>query len=350
MADAHLAEMVATDRLGVAYRWGRGLGWMHWDGRHWADCADEVVIEEVRTYLLDRYREALGELERLKAQVKELERDAANGIAPDAEQLEKLKKSRDKAEELKDAWYSKLSGGRIFTLSRLTRGILLCEATRFDAHPDLLNVANGVVDLRSGELRPHDPDLLLTKLVKVGYVPGARHPDWAKALEALPQDEHAWYQQRLGQAITGYPPPDDRVLIQQGSGENGKTTIMAGIKALLGDYAVLVSERVLLSNPDNHPTELMDLRGDAGSASALRAAAEADSGPALDHRPPHPSGPGHLPDHPRADRLHQLPASRRGDRPRHLAPAHLPTLPTHLPQARRGPERPQRPDRRSRAP
>ena len=261
MADAHLAEMVATDRLGVAYRWGRGLGWMHWDGRHWADCADEVVIEEVRTYLLERYREALGELERLKAQVKELERDAANGIAPDAEQLEKLKKSRDKAEELKDAWYSKLSGGRIFTLSRLTRGILLCEATRFDAHPDLLNVANGVVDLRSGELRPHDPDLLLTKLVKVGYVPGARHPDWAKALEALPQDEHAWYQQRLGQAITGYPPPDDRVLIQQGSGENGKTTIMAGIKALLGDYAVLVSERVLLSNPDNHPTELMDLRG-----------------------------------------------------------------------------------------
>lgn len=261
MTESHLADMIATDRLRLAYCWARGLGWMHWDCRRWSDCADEAVIEEVRTYLLERYREALEMFERLKAQVKELGERTAEGTAVEAGEPDKLKKSRDQAEAMKVAWYSKLSGGRVFTLSRLARGILLCEATQFDAHPDLLNVRNGVLDLRTGELRPHDRNLLLTKLVKVDYVPGARHPDWAKALEALPQDEHAWYQERLGQAITGYPPPDDRVLVQQGSGENGKTTIMAGIKALLGDYAVLVSERVLLSNPDSHPTELMDLRG-----------------------------------------------------------------------------------------
>ena len=37
----------------------------------------------------------------------------------------------------------------------------MLEGEEFDAHPDLLNVRNGVVDLRDGTLRPHDPQLLL---------------------------------------------------------------------------------------------------------------------------------------------------------------------------------------------
>ena len=58
----------------------------------------------------------------------------------------------------------------------------------FDAHPDLLNVRNGVVDLRDGTLRPHDPDLMLTKVTMVKYVQGATHRDWEQALTAVPAD------------------------------------------------------------------------------------------------------------------------------------------------------------------
>ena len=84
---------------------------------------------------------------------------------------------------------------------------------------------------------------------------------WDAALRAIPDDVLTWYQIRAGQGITGHTPPDDLLLVQIGGGENGKSTITAGIGAALGDYFVTLSHRVLLASPDAHPTELMDLRG-----------------------------------------------------------------------------------------
>jgi putative DNA primase/helicase len=49
--------------------------------------------------------------------------------------------------------------------------------------------------------------------------------------------------------------------VQQGSGENGKTTFAGAVAAALGDYYTLVPDRVILGNPSDHPTELMTLRG-----------------------------------------------------------------------------------------
>jgi putative DNA primase/helicase len=92
--------------------------------------------------------------------------------------------------------------------------VVACDAATFDSKPDLLNVANGVIDLRTGTLQPHDPGLLLTKLAPVPYRPDAQHPDWEKALAAVPEDVRDWYQERLGQAITGHIPPNDVLVFQ----------------------------------------------------------------------------------------------------------------------------------------
>ena len=45
-----------------------------------------------------------------------------------------------------------------------------------DADPFLLNCPNGTLDLRTGELRGHDPADLLTKITRAAY-----HPDAASA-------------------------------------------------------------------------------------------------------------------------------------------------------------------------
>jgi putative DNA primase/helicase len=139
----------------------------------------------------------------------------------------------------------------------------LVSAADFDQHPDLLNVANGVVNLRTGTLGPHDPALLLTKCAPTEYHSGATHVDWDTALAALPDDVTEWVQLRLGQGITGHPVPDDVLCIFQGAGSNGKTTITTGINRALGEgeHVVTVPDRVLLANPGDHPTELMTLRG-----------------------------------------------------------------------------------------
>ena len=143
----------------------------------------------------------------------------------------------------------------------LTKGIVLKDAADFDRHPDLLNVGNGVVDLTKGILGRHNPDLLMTKLTAVHFRANAGHADWSSALAALPPSVADWMQIRVGQAATGHMTPDDLLVIGQGGGANGKSTIFGGILRALGDHAVIVPERVLLTNPGDHPTELMTLLG-----------------------------------------------------------------------------------------
>ncbi len=63
---------------------------------------------------------------------------------------------------------------RAVTSARLS---LLARIDELDAHPHLLNVRNGVVDLRTGDLEPHDPALMFTMLAGADYDPKARHDD-----------------------------------------------------------------------------------------------------------------------------------------------------------------------------
>ena len=268
MTDAHLTDVVTMDVLRGRWLWSGALGWLRWDDRRWVQVPTPVLQDEVRQYLLGRYEEARKTAHELTARIERLAAQRglakANGNGSSAAATQKIEelaqRQADAAQEAKQ-WQTTLSNARIVAISNLTRGVVACDATEFDTRPDLLNVTNGVVDLRNGTLKPHDPELLLTKLAPVTYRAGVLHPDWEKALAAVPDDVRDWYQERLGQAITGHIPPDDVLVVQKGTGENGKTTLMSGIQSVLGDYFVLASERVLIADPTAHPTELMDLRG-----------------------------------------------------------------------------------------
>jgi len=150
---------------------------------------------------------------------------------------------------------------RIRAVAGLARGIVEVESDQFDNHPDLLNVNNGVVHLPTGQLRPHNPALHLTKVTTVNYRPDARHGDWTRALTALPPEVAEYMQLRCGQAATGHQAPDDVMPVLRGSGANGKTTFTKAIHAALGDHSTVIPDRVLLANPGDHPTELTTLRG-----------------------------------------------------------------------------------------
>ena len=59
-------------------------------------------------------------------------------------------------------------------------------------HPDdfdndlwLCAVKNGTVDLRTGQLRPHDRKDMITKLAPVVYDPAAQCPDWLGFLNMI---------------------------------------------------------------------------------------------------------------------------------------------------------------------
>lgn len=227
LADSVLAEWTANE-MRRRFCWAAGLGWLRWDGRVWADATDASVTEVVRQRWRTRYAS-----------------EVTSGCTPDrARALNAL-----------------LGVGKLRAVVGLLRGLLERRAEAFDAHPDLLTVGNGTVDLRTGSLGPHNPDLLLTKATPTKYLADARHDDWARALEALPAEVGDWMQVRIGQAATGHSPDDDVLPVLKGGGSNGKSTIVEAVTAALGDHAVTVPERLLLANPGDHPTELTTLRG-----------------------------------------------------------------------------------------
>ena len=129
--------------------------------------------------------------------------------------------------------------------------LLTTPVSSFDADLHLLCAFNGVVDARTCKLMPYDPGYKMLKRVKANYVPGATHPAWDKALEALDADERAWLQVWIGCAITGYQPDDHgaAVPILLGGGSNGKSVLMTAITRTFGDYAH-VGVHALLSPRD----------------------------------------------------------------------------------------------------
>ena len=129
--------------------------------------------------------------------------------------------------------------------------LLTTPVSSFDADLHFLCALNGVVDARTCELMPFDPEYKMVKHVKADYVPGATHPAWDKALEALDPAERLWLQRWVGCAITGYQPDDHgaAVPILLGSGSNGKSVLMTAITRTFGDYAH-VGVHALLSPRD----------------------------------------------------------------------------------------------------
>ena len=53
---------------------------------------------------------------------------------------------------------------------------LVVTPDQLDTHRFLLNFLNGTLDLRTGELAPHNPDQFITKLVHYNYDPEAACP------------------------------------------------------------------------------------------------------------------------------------------------------------------------------
>lgn len=131
-----------------------------------------------------------------------------------------------------------------------------------DADPYLLNTSTGTLDLRTGRVRPHDPDDRITKVCGAGYDPGADAGSWETFLtEALPDPQVRAFLQRLaGLSLVGKVV--EHVLpILTGTGRNGKGTFVRTFSAALGDYAIEAEPELFLARDRAHPTGQLDLRG-----------------------------------------------------------------------------------------
>jgi putative DNA primase/helicase len=109
----------------------------------------------------------------------------------------------------------------------------------FDADPWLLNVDNGTIDLRSGQLREHRRADLITKLAPVTYDPAATSDVWTRFLADAMQENAAliaFLQRCVGYSLTGTT-GEEVLFFLLGPEASGKSTFAEAIKATFGDYA-----------------------------------------------------------------------------------------------------------------
>ena len=140
---------------------------------------------------------------------------------------------------------------------------VLCQAVDLDADANSLCTPSGIVNLRTGELRPAQKGTDLNTRqtsVPMGDVPT---PLWNTFLAEVIEDEDRilYLQELLGAALFG----DSRFHVLPvfvGTGANGKSTLLDVVAKILGDYSATMPENFLLETGNNaHPTEIARLRG-----------------------------------------------------------------------------------------
>ncbi len=235
LTDSGAAERFAEQHAANArycHTWGK---WLCWDGCRWAT-------------------DGSGEPDRLAKQTaRSILHEAATASDDDFKALMAFSR---RCESLQ---------GRtaILKLARSEPGIPI-SPDELDRWPWLFNCPNGTVDLKTGKLRPHRREDLLTQLSPAEYDPAAECPTWERFLSEVfdGNSELVEFSQRLfGYCLTGVV--HDHILpILYGTGCNGKSTMVNAVKHIMGkDYAIESPPELLMMTRGGHPTELARLFG-----------------------------------------------------------------------------------------
>ncbi len=145
---------------------------------------------------------------------------------------------------------------------------------QLDADPLKLNVRNGTIDLLTGLLLPHDPADLITKLAPVTFDPEATAQVCFSFLSRIMGGNEnliGFLQRFFGYAMTGST-AEQCLILGQGAGANGKTTLIETVAGILGDYAATADfSTFALHGNDGIRNDLARLRG-ARLVTAIEAA------------------------------------------------------------------------------
>ena len=270
------------------HAWGK---WLIWDGRVWRlDDTGEALRRAVSTVARLFFRherektDALGQREAFKTKHVLSDLELKTGIMP-----AELKDEYDQIVKRYVAGAAKAKWAKeSHAHARLKAMMAICcsfegvavSPERLDADPFALCCQNGVVDLRTGRLRIHRREDLITKMVATSYNPDMLAPTFESFLTtSLPDAETRMFLQRfVGYTLTG--DVSEHVLVFfYGSGGNGKSTLVGVLRELLGPYGVSMPRSFLFppKGADPHPTEFANLKG-----ARMAVCAEIPKGKALD--------------------------------------------------------------------
>lgn len=218
------------DRIRFCYGPGR---WLIWDGKRWKP--DE------------------------RGRIVKLCKATALAIFDEAKQAE-----GDRQQELVRWAMASQKRDRLTAMAALAQPEVAVGPDLLDADPWAFNVLNGTIDLRTGELRPHCRDDLITKIAPVEYDAEARAPRFNRFLDEIfggDTDLIRFVQRWHGHCLSA-DIREQYLPIYHGEGNNGKSVLLDTISAVMGDYAgEAPPDLVTVRKHPEHPTEIADLMG-----------------------------------------------------------------------------------------
>lgn len=270
-------------RHGWRFRYTEMRGWFAWDGKRWVrEGAEAELLKAAQDTVRAIQREAEIIAESGANLLGEPRFNAKGDLTPFGRAVENAyllehSAGMDEVLDVKDGKLKMRSGrhaawgraseasARIKAIPELVRGLpgITVKTDVFDADTMVFNVENGALHfIRPAgdeparfELRPHDPELLLTKVAPVIYDPAAQCPTYDAFLAKVQPDPavrrflHAW----AGYNLTGDVGQQCFVILHGAKGANGKSTWENLRGDMMGDYSLSVKVQTFMKN-DKHAT------------------------------------------------------------------------------------------------
>ncbi len=197
-----------VDAFGSSVRYTPNIGWFIWNGQYWKPDAEDLGMQELAKKL-------------------------APIIASEVAQYDDPDKKNDVVKWANQAKANGRLNGAIESANSDPRINTPVEQWGGDKH--LLGVANGVVDLRTGELIKGRPELHITKRAPVGYTQGLRNVRWEQFIDFATggdKELQEWLQRAAGYTLTGLNTQDVMFLVYGPPGSGKNTFVEAIVKAL----------------------------------------------------------------------------------------------------------------------
>jgi putative DNA primase/helicase len=129
--------------------------------------------------------------------------------------------------------------------------LLPVQPEQFDKDKHLLNVQNGYIDLKTGNLHNHDKEKYFSKIASIEYTDKIDYPLWDEFLMQIFDGNRPlinYIQRAVGYSLSGST-EEQVMFILYGNGRNGKSVFLDIITEMLGNYTTNIQPQTLMVKP-----------------------------------------------------------------------------------------------------
>lgn len=250
--------------------------WLSWNGERWEPDTYGTAAQAAALQVAEHYHRQAAEI-----------RKQAKASTLDAKEQKRIEQAAENVEKWAGHCRNKRTLDNMLNLAKSDDRFTLA-VSELDRDPWLFGVANGVVDLRTGELRAAGRDDYVTRCSPVAFNPDAKAPRWLQFIEEItanpvpgnparytPRPALASYLQRaISYSLTGST-SEHKMFIAVGDGSNGKNVLLDRLQELAGDYCQTIPPEALMAT--RHDADAERASPTAATLAGTRAAISSES-------------------------------------------------------------------------